>query len=189
MKWIKLSDRLPESLKLVTFKSIEDIDELTWHFPKDYSICGNLTISNDYLYIPITQNSTHISKVIDKLYWLDEEEEEEHYESKFTNKSVTGKELDSDKNDFINSTERNTIYINVSGYVGTGKSRLTYLIKQFLKSKGFEVEHSVNCDFINEEEFDKTMQSSLDRMLADCLTPYRKISIKDSYIKRNRNKY
>lgn len=48
---------------------------------------------------------------------------------------------------------KNNITISVSGNAGTGKSRITFLLKQFLREKGFNVELN-DIDHPNETSFD-----------------------------------
>ena len=48
---------------------------------------------------------------------------------------------------------KNNITISVSGNAGTGKSHIIFLLKQFLREKGFEVELN-DIDHPNETSFD-----------------------------------
>jgi len=47
--------------------------------------------------------------------------------------------------------------ILIAGRPGSGKARMLYLLKKFLKENGFQVNHVVNEDFRSEESFDKHM--------------------------------
>ena len=57
-----------------------------------------------------------------------------------------------------------TIKITISGETKTGKSRLTYLIKEMLREKGFNVEFE-DFDFGNEQNFDHIMSKNLDETI------------------------
>ncbi len=61
--------------------------------------------------------------------------------------------------------EQNKIFITVSGLSGSGKARMTYLVKQFLKEKGFDVKFDGNNDFKTEEQFDFHMNRNLDEVI------------------------
>jgi CO dehydrogenase nickel-insertion accessory protein CooC1 len=75
--------------------------------------------------------------------------------------------------------------INVCGEAGSGKSRLTFILKKFLKDNGFEVEHSP-LDFVDEDEFDKEMNKN-HKLAIDNLKENRKIVINELYVKRESN--
>lgn len=50
--------------------------------------------------------------------------------------------------------ENKQLIITVAGQVASGKSRLTFLLKEFLKGQGFNVQFEGNKDFSTENEFD-----------------------------------
>ena len=61
----------------------------------------------------------------------------------------------------LNKNKMNEITITVSGQSNTGKSRITYLLKQFLSKKGFTVNFDNDVDFETEHDFDKAMKSNI----------------------------
>jgi adenylylsulfate kinase-like enzyme len=61
------------------------------------------------------------------------------------------------------------INIYVTGLTNTGKSRLSYALKEFLKERGFEVEVT-DSDFTDEKSFDRSMRNHLD----ECIEKIRK---------------
>ena len=56
------------------------------------------------------------------------------------------------------------IKITIAGETNTGKSRITYLIKEALLSKGFIVEFE-DFDFGNGNNFDKAMSINFDKTI------------------------
>ena len=61
--------------------------------------------------------------------------------------------------------ENKQITITISGEVSSGKSRLTYLLKNFLRVHGFEVKHDGGIDFEDEKDFDDKIIKNLDVVL------------------------
>jgi adenylylsulfate kinase-like enzyme len=61
------------------------------------------------------------------------------------------------------------INIYVTGLPNSGKSRLSYALKEFLKERGFEVEVT-DSDFADEKSFDRSMRNNLD----ECIKKIRK---------------
>jgi pantothenate kinase-related protein Tda10 len=61
----------------------------------------------------------------------------------------------------MNKMEKEKIIINICGRTGRGKSRITYLLKQFLKEKGFEINHNISDDFFTEEDCDNIMSANI----------------------------
>lgn len=57
---------------------------------------------------------------------------------------------------------KNKINITVSGITGSGKSTIAYLIKECLKNRGFDIDFNGGIDFIDENQFDKSMELHLD---------------------------
>jgi thymidylate kinase len=57
------------------------------------------------------------------------------------------------------------INITVSGQVGVGKSRVTFLLKQFLREKGFEVNFTGSTDHPSESDFDKQISSNIETVI------------------------
>lgn len=56
---------------------------------------------------------------------------------------------------------KDEIVIKVIGKTGTGKSRILYILKRYLKETGFNVEFDGGLDFENESQFDSYMQENL----------------------------
>ena len=52
---------------------------------------------------------------------------------------------------------KNKIKITIEGPVGSGKSRILYLLKNFLIANRFKVEHDCGIDFKDVHDFDKHM--------------------------------
>lgn len=51
--------------------------------------------------------------------------------------------------------EKEELVVTVSGKTGTGKSRLIYLLKNFLREQNFNVEYELNDDYSTEAKFDE----------------------------------
>jgi len=60
---------------------------------------------------------------------------------------------------------KNEMVITVSGPSGSGKSRLAYLLKTFLREVDFEVELQTPTDFENEADFDLHMDNNFDEVI------------------------
>ena len=74
--------------------------------------------------------------------------------------------------------EKKNLIITVAGKTASGKSRLTYLLKNFLRENGFEVEQELNIDHPTEENFDSVMSENIDTVI-DNFKETRKITIKE----------
>lgn len=61
--------------------------------------------------------------------------------------------------------EKNELIITVSGKCNTGKSRLSYLLKKFLREQGFEVKFKGNLDHPTESHFDRCMCKNFDEAM------------------------
>ena len=55
--------------------------------------------------------------------------------------------------------------IRVSGGTNTGKSRLTLLLKKFLRENGFEVKFDGGQDFEDEVKFDEQISKNLEQVI------------------------
>lgn len=73
--------------------------------------------------------------------------------------------------------------IAISGVAGVGKSRLTYLIKEALKEKGFEVTLVKDADFPSEEVFDTMMARNYDEAIEE-ISRKAKITIVQAQVAR-----
>jgi len=58
------------------------------------------------------------------------------------------------------------VKVTISGLNNTGKSRITYLIKEMLKVHDFNVEFNTTPDFLNEGEFNKHMRRNFDEAIS-----------------------
>jgi GTPase SAR1 family protein len=76
------------------------------------------------------------------------------------------------------------IKINIIGTTASGKSTILSLFKEFLKDKGFEVEHEINYEHQDEKSFDKAMKHNLDAKI-DAIKEKTKIFIKEVQISRD----
>jgi len=74
--------------------------------------------------------------------------------------------------------EKKNLLVVVAGKTASGKSRLTYLLKKFLRENGFEVEHELNRDHLSEENFDTDMSKNLIEVI-DNFKETRKIVLKE----------
>ena len=59
----------------------------------------------------------------------------------------------------------NHIKINIVGQCGSGKSRLLFKLKEFLKEEGFNVNRKSTMDFQNEASFDNAMKDHIDECM------------------------
>ena len=66
--------------------------------------------------------------------------------------------------------------ITISGDCGSGKSRMSYFLKDFLEDRGFTVEQSPDTDFPDKTEFESEMSRNLDKVISG-FTETRKIKI------------
>ena len=57
------------------------------------------------------------------------------------------------------------LVISVSGKTNTGKSRLTLLLKKFLRENGFEVKFDGGQDFEDEVKFDEQISKNLEQAI------------------------
>lgn len=78
------------------------------------------------------------------------------------------------------------IYITISGKPGSGKSRITFLLKKFLYENGFEIDFDGNMDFPSEGEFDEHMDKNIETFI-NAFKTTRKIKMKEINIYRHTN--
>ena len=57
------------------------------------------------------------------------------------------------------------ITITISGESATGKSRVSYIIKEILKVHGLEVQFDPKFEYLDEQTFNKSMRSNMDEAL------------------------
>lgn len=57
------------------------------------------------------------------------------------------------------------ITVTISGEPKTGKSRITYIIKEMLKVYDMEVEFNCGLDYTNEQEFNRLMRNNLENVM------------------------
>jgi uridine kinase len=74
--------------------------------------------------------------------------------------------------------ENKNLTITVSGCTMSGKSRMIYLLKQFLREQGFDVEQELNEDHPTEENFDDVMGNNFN-VVIETIKTTRKIKIKE----------
>ena len=60
---------------------------------------------------------------------------------------------------------KNGITITISGPVKSGKSRISYIVKEMLKIHGLRVKFDPSPDFIDEPSFNKAMRHNLDEAM------------------------
>jgi pantothenate kinase-related protein Tda10 len=80
--------------------------------------------------------------------------------------------------------EKEKLIITVSGRAKSGKSRLSFLLKKFLRENGFDVKHEVTLDYHNEDHFDRQMSKTFDDVVGK-LKEQREIIIKEEQLKHD----
>jgi pantothenate kinase-related protein Tda10 len=80
--------------------------------------------------------------------------------------------------------EREKLIITVSGKAMSGKSRLSFLLKKFLRENGFDVKHEVSLDYQNENQFERQMSKNFDEVIGQ-MKEQREILIKEEQLKRD----
>jgi hypothetical protein len=63
------------------------------------------------------------------------------------------------------TTTMKNLTITVSGKTNTGKSRLTLLLKDFLRKEDFKVEFDGGIDYENEEQFNDHVSKNFDHAI------------------------
>jgi CO dehydrogenase nickel-insertion accessory protein CooC1 len=79
--------------------------------------------------------------------------------------------------------EKEKLIITVSGRAMSGKSRLSFLLKKFLRENGFDVKHEVSLDYQNENQFERQMSKNFDEVIGQ-MKEQREILIKEEQLKR-----
>lgn len=80
--------------------------------------------------------------------------------------------------------EKNNLIISVSGEVNSGKSRLTLLLKKFLRENGFDVDFDGGVDYENETQFDEYVSEHFDQII-EHIKDTTKITLKEVQVKRD----
>jgi pantothenate kinase-related protein Tda10 len=80
--------------------------------------------------------------------------------------------------------EKEKLIITVSGRVLSGKSRLSFLLKKFLRENGFDVKHEVSLDYHDENHFERQMSKDFDDVIGQ-MKEQREIVIKEEQLKRD----
>jgi pantothenate kinase-related protein Tda10 len=80
--------------------------------------------------------------------------------------------------------EKEKLIITVSGRAMSGKSRLSFLLKKFLRENGFDVKHEVSLDYQNENQFERQMSKNFDKVIGQ-MKEQREILIKEEQLKRD----
>lgn len=80
--------------------------------------------------------------------------------------------------------EKKNLIITVSGEVNSGKSRLTLLLKNFLRENGFEVDFDGGGDYEDEKQFDEHVSENLDQVI-EHIKNTRKITLKELQIQHD----
>ncbi len=80
--------------------------------------------------------------------------------------------------------KKEKLIITVSGRAMSGKSRLSFLLKNFLRENGFDVKHEVLLDYHDENHFERQMCKNFDEVIG-IMKEDREIVIKEEQLKRN----
>ena len=79
--------------------------------------------------------------------------------------------------------EKKNLIISVTGEVKSGKSRLTLLLKKFLRENGFEVDFGGGADYENETQFDEYVSNNFDQVI-EHIKDTRKVTLKEVQVKQ-----
>jgi uridine kinase len=80
--------------------------------------------------------------------------------------------------------EKKNLIISISGEVNSGKSRLTLLLKKFLRENGFDVQFDGGVDYKDETQFDEYVSENLDQVI-EHIKDTRAITLKEVQLKRD----
>ncbi len=75
-----------------------------------------------------------------------------------------------------------TLIITVSGRTKSGKSRLSFLLKNFLQENGFYVKHEVTSDYHDENHYERQMSKNFNDVVGK-MREQREIIIKEEQLK------
>jgi len=70
------------------------------------------------------------------------------------------------------------IIITVAGKSKSGKSRIAYLLKKFLKENGLNVKHQLSIDYESDDVFDELMEKNIGDVIEN-FKETREITIKE----------
>ncbi len=76
------------------------------------------------------------------------------------------------------------LIITIGGQPGTGKSIMAYLLKEFLKEKGFEVATVEDLDFPTEKDLDKHISSKNLTEITKAIAEKTEITVKTVQLNR-----
>lgn len=79
--------------------------------------------------------------------------------------------------------EKQELVITVSGTCASGKSRVLFLLKESLRSLGFDVERQNDDDHTTEEKFDKVMSRDI-REVIEKIKESSKVTFKEITVKQ-----
>jgi uridine kinase len=74
--------------------------------------------------------------------------------------------------------EKQKLFVTISGLSASGKSRLTYLLNNFLSKEGFDVEQELNIDHPTIVNFNSVMGENFDKAINN-IKSTRKIIIRE----------
>ncbi len=82
--------------------------------------------------------------------------------------------------------EKEKIFVTISGKSGSGRSRVTYMLKEFFKERGLNarLDLSENLDYKSEADFDRFMGYK-NKEIIDNLSESREIIIQEKQLPRN----
>ena len=77
-----------------------------------------------------------------------------------------------------------TVTVSVSGECNSGKSRLGFLLKKFLRENGFDVQFDGGVDYKDETQFDENISKNFDQVI-EHIKETRTITLKEVQLKRD----
>ena len=80
--------------------------------------------------------------------------------------------------------EKKNLTITVSGECNSGKSRLSFLLKKFLRENGFDVQFDGGVDYKDETQFDEYTSKNFDQVI-EHIKETRTVTLKEVQLKRD----
>ena len=77
--------------------------------------------------------------------------------------------------------EKKKLIVTVSGECNSGKSRLSFMLKKFLRENDFDVDFDGGIDYEDETQFDKYMSKNIDQSIQH-IKETRKVYLKEIQI-------